>query len=464
MVVTAGKLEVELTSQRADGVWTWRASGARLPKGTVAGELVPDSAEVGSVLIADTSADIDGLTVIGLSALKKREEPKNRLELIAGSSDFTPSTQLLAFNNNDSRRKRSAKRQSKSGTPGRTRNRYKKHDRSDRKQDRGTKASHRAADDNKSSSTSKHSGKQDSKQGNTPEDNRKTSKKTHRHENKRKPRRADKKYYFEQQFPRLKPKRKHRSAALNTLPKEQHQLAREILQGGVPKLRKTLARLNKKAAANNLPKIKTDALLTLGERLAPELKAAEWRDRVDAALAGIDFLDLRDIRSVVVAADYAARTKEARSLAKQLKSALTSRIESDHNKWLAGLSVAIQEGRTVRALRLSTRPPKAGSLLPHDIHERLAELASKDLSSDTSHQRWDTVLSAVAFSPVRQHVIPVGIPEKSDEKLLNKIRKLAHQVPHIAKMFGIAPTQKTRNRPEHSNTHPRRQDSGTATG
>lgn len=458
--MTAGKLEVELTSQRADGVWTWRASGARLPKGTVAGGLVPDSAEVGSVLIAETSADIDGLTVIGLSTLKKREEPKNRLELIAGSSDFTPSTRLLTFNNDDSRRKRSAKRQSKSSTTDRTRNRYKQHDRSDRKQDRGTKVFNRAADDNKSSSRYKYSRKQDSKQGNTSEDKQKK----HRHENKRKPRRANRKYYFEQQFPRLKPKRKHRSAALNALPKEQHQLAREILQGGVPKLRKTLARLNKKAAANNLPKIKTDPLLTLGERLAPELKAAEWRDRVDAALAGIDSLDLRDIRSVVVAADYAARTKEARSLAKQLKSALTSRIESDHNKWLARLSVAIQEGRTVRALRLSTRPPKAGSLLPHDIHERLAELASKDLSSDTSHQRWDTILSAAAFSPVRQHVIPVGIPEKSNEQLLNKIRKLAHRVPHIAKMFGIAPTQKTRNQPENSKTRPRRQDSDTTTG
>ena len=136
-------------------------------------------------------------------------------------------------------------------------------------------------------------------------------------------------------------------------------------------------------------------------------------------------LDLRDLRSVVVAADRGARTAQTRALAEKLKSSLTARTESDHRKWLAELAIAINDGRTVRALRLSSRPPKAGLPLPHDINEHLTSLASAALNPDVSQQRWSAVLNAVAFSPVRLHVAPEGLPEKPDELLLEKVRKLA---------------------------------------
>ena len=39
------RIEVELTSERPDGSWTWRAAGAREPKGELDGGL-PDAAEL----------------------------------------------------------------------------------------------------------------------------------------------------------------------------------------------------------------------------------------------------------------------------------------------------------------------------------------------------------------------------------------------------------------------------------
>ena len=35
------RLEIELTSERPDGTWTWRAAGARQPKGEMDGTLLP---------------------------------------------------------------------------------------------------------------------------------------------------------------------------------------------------------------------------------------------------------------------------------------------------------------------------------------------------------------------------------------------------------------------------------------
>ena len=226
---------------------------------------------------------------------------------------------------------------------------------------------------------------------------------------------------------------------LAALPEDQQPLAREVLRAGVPGVRKSIERMNAKAAAESLPQINSEPILALAEHLAPMLKAAEWHDRADAALAGISKIDLRDIRSVIAAADRAARTEETRALAESLRAGLAQRLEVDQRQWLDELAGTIGEGRTIRALRLSSRPPKAGTPLPPDMAERLAGLAAADLNPTANQQRWSTVVDSVALSPVRTHVIPVGVPDKPSDDLLATIRRLADRVPQIAALFGIEP-------------------------
>ena len=216
-------------------------------------------------------------------------------------------------------------------------------------------------------------------------------------------------------------------------------MAREVLRGGVPGARRSIERMNAKAAQESLPQIKSEPVLALAEQLAPVLKAAEWHDRADAALAGIAKIDLRDLRSVIAAADRAARDDETRALAESLRAGLTQRLEVDHRKWLDELASTIGEGRTVRALRISSRPPKPGSPLPPDMAERLAALAAADLNPTANQQRWATVVDSIALSPVRTQVIPAGIPTEPGDDLLAAIRRLADRVPQIAALFGIQP-------------------------
>ena len=204
-------------------------------------------------------------------------------------------------------------------------------------------------------------------------------------------------------------------------------------------MRRSIERMNAKAAQGKLPQIKSEPVLALAEHLAPVLKAAEWHDRADAALAGISKIDLRDIRSVIAAADRAARDDETRALAESLRTGLAQRLEVDHRKWLDELAGTIGEGRTVRALRISSRPVKPGSPLPPDMAERLAGMAAADLNPTANQQRWATVVDSVALSPVRTQVIPEGIPEKPSQDLLTTIRRLADRVPQIAALFGIEP-------------------------
>ena len=143
-----------------------------------------------------------------------------------------------------------------------------------------------------------------------------------------------------------------------------------------------------------------------------------------------------------------AKTDETRALAEELKTGLSARVEAEHAKWLAELGTLLQEGRTVRALRQSSRPPKAGAPLPADISKRLADGAAAAMTADTAPERWGTVLDAVAYSPVRQQVTPQALPNKISDELRSTVKKLSKRVPEIAAMFGgPAPAPKAAPKP-----------------
>ena len=119
--------------------------------------------------------------------------------------------------------------------------------------------------------------------------------------------------------------------------------------------------------------------------MLPQVRSAEWRDTAEAALADVDEIDLRDLRSVV-GADDAARDEESRAIAAQLREALTTRVEKEHSAWLDEIGTALDESRIIRALRLSTRPPKAGARFPAPLATRLADAAGAALQRD-GHDR-----------------------------------------------------------------------------
>lgn len=60
------RIEIELTSNKGDGTWTWRAAGAREPRGLISAEMIPKGAGISSVFTAEVQSDMDGIVVLAV--------------------------------------------------------------------------------------------------------------------------------------------------------------------------------------------------------------------------------------------------------------------------------------------------------------------------------------------------------------------------------------------------------------
>lgn len=379
------RIDIELTSDRNDGTWTWRAAGAREPKGVLEASVLYDGAAVGDVCKAEAEFLLDGIDVIQTFAPKKKKgRTEDLLEMVARP---VPDSELVT-----------EVRAPKGRGGGR---RGERRGRRDDRGDRGDRGDRRE----------------------------------------RGPRRERSEAPPRPKAKRLRPKREHRDEVLASVPEEHRPIADQLLQGGLPAVRQAIEKQNAEAKAAEKPEVPVDTVMSIAEPLAPRLRTAEWHDKADAALADLDELDLRDLRSVVGAADANARTDELRALAEQLREGLNTRVEADHAAWSADLEAAVKEGRTVRALRLSSRPVKAGSPLPPELAQQLAAATSAALASDIAQERWATVLDAMAYSPIRNAVTPAGYPAEPTEDLLEAVRRVADRVPTIAAHFNIDPSE-----------------------
>ena len=180
----------------------------------------------------------------------------------------------------------------------------------------------------------------------------------------------------------------------------------------------------------------------MAEQLLPKLRVAEWLDRADAAKADLAELALPDLRSVVAASEdpVVARDESTRALAAELKQALITKQESELLLWLDDITSALTVGRVVRALKLSSLPPKAGVRLPPELAVKLAEGAITSLAADAMPDRWVAVLEAAAFAPMRSLIKPAAPPATVSDELTATVKRLAPALPQIAALFGIEVT------------------------
>ncbi|MEN9792445.1 MAG: hypothetical protein RL330_523, partial [Actinomycetota bacterium] len=90
------RIEIELTSSRPDGTWTWRAAGAREPRGVLEGSVLPGGATVSQVLVAEVESDLDGTRVLAIVPPKQKVARTGLLEMLPSERPFEPVTQKLA--------------------------------------------------------------------------------------------------------------------------------------------------------------------------------------------------------------------------------------------------------------------------------------------------------------------------------------------------------------------------------
>ena len=417
------RIEIELTSARPDGTWTWRAAGARAPKGVLDGSLLPDGSKIGSVLKADAEVELDGMTILAVSTNKDKAEKSGLLDLIPSDKPFEAVTQQLAKRDRGDRGDRPPRRDGPAG------DRRPRRDGAPPRRDGAPPRTDRPGGDRPGGDRPGGSTRPD--RGPRPE------------------RRSRPNFTAPPELPqrpkpkRLKPGRSHRNAVLADLPEEQRPVAERALQGGLPAVRQAVNEQNTRLRSEGKPEVPAAGLLSMAEGLLPRLRVAEWLDRADAAKADIDELDLRDLRSVVAAGEdpMVARDESTRAVATELKAALITKQESELALWFEDIDAAIGVGRIVRALKLSSQPPKAGVRFPVELAGKLATATTANLTTDALPDRWVAVLEAAAFSPVRTHVQPTAKPMQVNDELLATVKRVGPLLPQIAALFEVAISQ-----------------------
>jgi hypothetical protein len=418
------RIDIELTSERDDQMWTWRAAGAKQPRGVLDAALLYEGARVGDVVRAEADFEIDGINVTAVTPPRAPKAQPERLEVIGPPREHTPVTSSLA-----PKRERTRDRDRDGDGPRSDRDPTRRHDRGRERERRPRRTGERTGEPTGERRTAPGRGERAPRADRPARARRAGTDHPPRPATEAAPRPRPK---------RLQPKRVHRDEALASLSPEQRPVAEQVLRGGLPAVRQAVKEQNAKARAAGEPLIKPDALLAMAEDLLPRLKAAEWLDRAEAAVASIDDITLRDLRAIVTGSEGLTRDDVSRTLAAELRDALQRRAEEQRTTWIGEITSSLDEGRVVRALRASSRPPEPGTTVPPELASRLTDAAGAAMAADVPPDRWAAVLDAVVSSPVRKSVQPQSLPAEQDDALLAAARQAAPRVPALGTLLGIA--------------------------
>ena len=382
----ARRIEIELTSRLDDSQWSWRAAGARQPKGTVESSIVPKGVNVGDIVKADVETRMDGIEITAIhapSAAVTAAPKVERIELLGSGKEKCGVTWDLAKKSKKGPRR---ERDERSGKDGR--------DRRER------------------SGSGPRSGRPS---GGGPEGRG-------RSEGRGRP-----------SAPVISTD--PRNALLGSLESAQLPIAEQLLQGGIPAVRAAIQEQNAQARSAGQPEASSDAIMAIAEKLLPQTSLAMWKDRASSALAAGKETRLRDLRAVVSASRSVNLDDDGRAMAKTLQETLDHRANALSDEWVKRMVTCLDEGRTAEALRISARPPDHATRCPSDLATKLAEQASAAMTADADGTMWLELLEAVGDSPVRRNVKPSGIP--ADPNVQNEARKAAGLVPALATLLGL---------------------------
>jgi hypothetical protein len=396
------RIDIELTS-RAEGSWTWRAAGARQPRGVVDAALVPEGAEVGSQYRAEVESGVDGIDVLSLLPPKAKTseiKTQGRIEVLGVPRRAPDVSVQLAGGGR--RRDDDRGPKGREGRGGR--------DSRGGREGRGPREEGGAGRGRADRAERRGPGGRDGR-----------------------PSRADGPPGRRER--RTPVSTAHRNAALAGLRPEQLPVAEQLLRGGLPAVRQAIAEQNQAARSAGKPPAASEAILAMAEELLPAVKLAEWKDKASAAQSAGKDLRLRELREVVAASRAVTLDEEGRTMARTLREALNARQAALREEWLAKTTAAVDGGKVKDALELSASPPEPGVRLPAELAVRLSEAAGAGLTADLDPLVWQNLLDAVVESPVRRTVKPAGIP--ADESAQAAARNAAGLVPELAKLLGL---------------------------
>ena len=402
-------IDIELTSQTGDGSWTWRAAGAKQPKGTVEAALVPPGEAVGAVLRADVEIGLEGIEILSLAAAKPAHSPEKtegRIE-VKGTPKRAPDVSVILAPGSDKRRR--------------------DRDDGERRDRRGGNRRGPGGEGRGDERGGERGGERPARGGSGGGSGPRRPGARRPGEGDGRPARGER--------PVAPTSTVHRNAMLAGLRPEQIPVAEQLLRGGLQAVRQAIEAQNTSNKAAGKPPVASDALLGMADELLPVVRLADWKDRASVAQTAGKEYRLRELRAVVAASRTVNLDEEGRAMAKALQESLDQRTTALREEWLARMTNALNDGRVQQAVEASIRPPEPGTRCPAELAVRLAAAAGEAMTADLAPEDWMRLLDAVVASPVRRTVKPAGIPD--DEVAKQAARNAAGAVPALAKLLGL---------------------------
>jgi hypothetical protein len=442
-------IEIEITSLNGD-VATWRAAGAKLPKGVLQASLVPGGPVVGSVYRADVEQFMEGIEILSVMPPKTAsplDPRKERIELIISEKAIPDVTVTYASKGRGPRRdsedrgegrRDGAKRGARPGAKERSSERGPRPERpsGDRPErpvgERGPRTERPVGE--RGPRTERPVGERGPRTERPvgergPRTDRPRGDRPHADRSGRPSR--------ERSGPPGAPPitTTFRNAFLATLSPEQLPVAEQLLRGGMPSVRAAVAEQNKNATAQGRPTIDPGTIERIAEDLLPKTTLAMWKDRAAGALGAGKELRLRDLRAVVTSAKTTTLDDEARTQLKELQSALTTRLEILRTQWTEKLDAAMISNNIAEALRLVARPPDMSTRVSSETATALVAAVSAALTAEQDVATWTELVNLTVETSIRRNVKPLGIPADESAKALAV--KNAGAIPEFAKLLGM---------------------------
>ncbi len=394
------RIEIEITSLNGD-VATWRAAGAKLPKGTLSAALVQGGAVVGNVYRADVENYMDGIEVIAILPPKTAsplDPRKERLEIIVKENTGPDVVVTYAPKGRGGRRdgeRREGDRKDSKRSPSRPGSKDRGGAPTGEKSERGPRTERPARSDRPARPSGARTG-----------------------------------------GPVVAPITTiYRNALLATLSPEQLPVAEQLLRGGMPAVRSAVAEQNKNAAAQGRPTIDAETIDRIAEELLGKTNLALWKDKAAGAIGAGRELRLRDLRAVVTSAKTVSLDDEGRLQLKELQTALTSKVDHLRTVWNEKLETALNSKNVAETLRLVARPPDMSTRVTAEMAAKVVTMTSEALTAELDPAAWNEIVTLAVDTSIRRNIKPVGIPANEVSKAL--AIKNAGAIPELAKLLGM---------------------------
>jgi len=433
------RIEIEITSLKGE-VATWRAAGAKLPKGVLQTSLIPGGPVIGNVYRADIEQFMEGIEVLSVMAPKTASplDPKNeRLELIQEPKKgpdvvvtYAPKSRGASRGGerHDGDRRGGERRDSTKRPTSRREPR-------EPREPRGGATS--TGERSERAPRSDRPARGPRAEGSSRSERSEGAPRSERPARGARPERSGRPERSERPSGPQQPPMTttHRNALLATLSPEQLPVAEQLLRGGMPAVRGAVELQNKNASAQGRPTVDAVTIERIAEDLLKSTNLALWKDRAGGAIGAGRELRLRDLRAVVTSAKTVSLDDESRTQLKELQVSLSARIEHLRTQWNEKLEAAIASKNVKEALSLVARPPDISTRVSADAAVRVVALVSEALSADQDPATWKVIVELAADTSIRRNVKPLGIPNDDASRAVAVHN--AGAIPELAKLLGM---------------------------